>query len=204
MSPDAGPDESDASGLVSGSDGRSRCAWVGSAPDYVEYHDHEWGVPVRGDDALFERITLEAFQSGLSWLTILRKRPAFRDAFAGFAIDAVAQFDEIDEARLLADASIVRNEAKIRAAISNARAVQRMAERGTSLTELIWSFAPAAHRRPASGAEVVSSSAESTGLASALKKHGIVFIGPTTAYAMMQAVGVVDDHLLGCWRAVSL
>jgi DNA-3-methyladenine glycosylase I len=178
---------------------RVRCAWANSAPEYVTYHDEEWGTPLRGDDALFERLCLEAFQSGLSWITILRKRPAFRAAFAGFAIDAVAQFGPADEARLMADASIVRNRAKISAAVRNARAAQELSE---GLSELLWSFAPGDGRaRPATLADVPATSPESVAMARELKRRGFVFVGPTTAYALMQATGMVDDHVSDCFRA---
>jgi DNA-3-methyladenine glycosylase I len=178
---------------------RQRCAWANSAPEYVIYHDVEWGTPLRGDDALFERLCLEAFQSGLSWITILRKRPAFRAAFAGFAIDAVAGFGADDEARLMADAGIVRNRAKIAAAIRNARAAQDLPE---GLSELLWSFAPDGERpRPATLAEVPATSPESVAMAKELKRRGFAFVGPTTAYALMQATGMVDDHVADCFRA---
>jgi DNA-3-methyladenine glycosylase I len=180
---------------------RIRCAWGDSAPEYVAYHDEEWGTPLRGDDALFERLCLEAFQSGLSWITILRKRPAFRSAFAGFAIDAVAEFTDEDEARLMADAGIVRNRAKVRAAIANARAAQRVPE---GLSELLWSFAPTTPRpRPATLADVPGTSPESAAMAKELKRRGFVFVGPTTAYALMQATGMVDDHVADCFRATA-
>jgi DNA-3-methyladenine glycosylase I len=176
-----------------------RCAWGNSAPEYVEYHDQEWGTPLHGDDALFERLCLEAFQSGLSWLTILRKRPAFRNAFAGFSIDAVAAFTDDDEARLMADAGIVRNRAKITASIRNARAAQQQPE---GLSELLWSFAPPAGRpRPDTLADVPATSPESVAMAKELKRRGFVFVGPTTAYALMQATGMVDDHVAECFRA---
>ena len=183
------------SDLVIGADGRPRCRWAGSAPEYVAYHDEEWGWPVRTDDGLYERLTLEAFQSGLSWLTILRKRPAFRTAFAGFAIDKVAAFGPDDEARLLADAGIVRNRAKIEAAVANARAAADLPE---GLSALLWSFAPAPRPRPASFAEVPAATPESRAMAKELKRRGFRFVGPTTAYALMQATGMVDDHLAGC------
>ena len=177
---------------------RVRCAWADSAPEYAAYHDEEWGTPLRGDDALFERLCLEAFQSGLSWITILRKRPAFRSAFAGFSIDAVAAFGPDDEARLMADAGIVRNRAKIAAVIGNARAAQQQPE---GLSDLLWSFAPDGERpRPATLADVPASSPESVAMAKELKRRGFVFVGPTTAYALMQATGMVDDHLRDCWR----
>jgi DNA-3-methyladenine glycosylase I len=182
--------------LVIGPDGRPRCRWAGSAPDYLAYHDDEWGRPVRTDDALFERMTLEAFQSGLSWLTILRKRPAFRAAFAGFAIEKVAGFADADTARLLADAGIVRNRAKIESAVANARAAADLPD---GLAALLWSFAPPPRaRRPESFAEVPAATPESKAMAKELKRRGFRFVGPTTAYALMQATGMVDDHLAGC------
>jgi DNA-3-methyladenine glycosylase I len=182
--------------LVIGADGLSRCRWAGSAPDYLLYHDEEWGRPVREDDALYERLTLEAFQSGLSWLTILRKRPAFRTAFAGFAIERVAGFGAADIARLLADAGIVRNRAKIEAAIVNARAALDLPD---GLASLLWSYAPPARAsRPESFADVPAATPESKAMARELKRRGFRFVGPTTAYALMQATGMVDDHLYGC------
>jgi DNA-3-methyladenine glycosylase I len=178
---------------------RQRCPWATSTPEYVAYHDEEWGTPLHGDDALFERLCLEAFQSGLSWITILRKRPAFRAAFAGFAIDEVAAFTEADEARLMVDASIVRNRAKIAAAVRNARAAQQLPE---GLSALLWSFAPAPGRpRPAGLSDVPATSPESIAMAKELKRRGFVFVGPTTAYALMQATGMVDDHVADCFRA---
>jgi DNA-3-methyladenine glycosylase I len=182
--------------LVVGDDGLARCRWGASSPEYIAYHDTEWGRPVRSDDALYEKVTLEAFQSGLSWLTILRKREGFRAAFDGFAIEKVAAYGEADINRLLADPSIVRNRAKIEAAISNARAA---ADLPGGLAELLWSFAPPPRRRRVrSFAEVQATTAESTAMAKALKKAGFRFVGPTTAYALMQATGMVDDHLAGC------
>ena len=188
------------SGLLVGDDGVVRCSWAGSAPDYLGYHDTEWGVPVHGERALYERLTLEAFQSGLSWLTILRKRDAFRTAFAGFDAEAVAAFDDDDRARLMADAGIVRNRLKVDAAITNAAAVVALREHG-GLDELVWSHAPTDHVAPRTTADVRATSAESVALAKALKKSGFVFVGPTTMYAAMQACGLVDDHLVGCHRA---
>jgi DNA-3-methyladenine glycosylase I len=180
---------------------RVRCAWGNSSPEYVAYHDEEWGTPLHGDDALFERLCLEAFQSGLSWLTILRKRPAFRAAFAGFDIDVVAAFTAEDEARLMADAGIVRNRAKISAAVRNARAARELPE---GLSALLWSFAPVGPRpRPATLADVPATSPESVAMAKELKRRGFVFVGPTTAYALMQATGMVDDHLADCFRAAA-
>jgi DNA-3-methyladenine glycosylase I len=185
-----------AAGLVLGPDGLARCGWGGSTPDYLPYHDLEWGRPVRGDDALFERMTLEAFQSGLSWITILRKRPAFRAAFAGFSIAAVAAFTEADAARLMADAGIVRNRMKVDAALHNARVAAELPE---GLAALLWSYAPAPRPRPQTRAEVPALTPESVALAKDLKKRGFKFVGPTTAYALMQATGMVDDHLAGCF-----
>ena len=179
---------------------RPRCGWVTAAPEYIRYHDEEWGTPLHGETALFERISLEAFQSGLSWLTILRKRDGFRSAFRGFAVDAVAAFTTADEERLLADASIVRNRAKISATITNARAIRANID---DLDALLWSFAPARHARPRDLAEVAATSAESNALAKELKGRGLRFVGPTTAYSLMQATGMVDDHVTTCWRAAS-
>jgi DNA-3-methyladenine glycosylase I len=186
--------------VVLGSDGVARCPWGTSAPDYLAYHDQEWGVPLHGDTALFERLCLEAFQSGLSWLVILRKRVAFRRAFAGFAPEAVAEFGPEAVRRLLDDSSIVRNRAKIEAAIRNARAV---CELDLSLDKLLWSFAPDAASRsvPATLGDVPATSPESSAMAKELKRRGFAFVGPTTCYALMQATGMVDDHLAGCWRA---
>jgi DNA-3-methyladenine glycosylase I len=185
--------------LVRGPDGELRCRWGASTPDYADYHDHEWGRPVRDDDALFERLCLEAFQSGLAWITILRKREHFRAAFAGFEIEKVAAFTDADHARLMADAGIVRNRAKISAAIANARAAAALED--TTLTDLLWSFAPDPHTRPVprSFADVPAITPESKALAKELKRRGFVFVGPTTAYAAMQACGLVNDHLEGCW-----
>ncbi|MFC7545193.1 DNA-3-methyladenine glycosylase I [Plantactinospora sp. GCM10030261] len=181
--------------MVVGKDGLARCRWGASTPDYMAYHDGEWGRPLRGDDALFERLTLEAFQSGLSWLTILRKREAFRRAFAGFSIETVARYGEADAARLLADPGIVRNRAKVEAAVANARAALDLPG---GLAALLWSFAPPPRPRPTSPTEVPALTAESTAMAKALKRAGFRFVGPTTAYALMQATGMVDDHLAGC------
>jgi DNA-3-methyladenine glycosylase I len=182
--------------LRAGADGLPRCGWGAGTADYVAYHDGEWGRPLRGDDALFERLTLEAFQSGLSWLTILRKREAFRAAFDRFHIPTVAGYDDTDVARLLADAGIVRNRAKIEAAVANARAALALPG---GLSELLWGFAPPPGRpRPRTLAEVPATTPESTAMARALKRHGFRFVGPTTAYALMQATGMVDDHLAGC------
>ncbi|MFI6775040.1 DNA-3-methyladenine glycosylase I [Nocardia sp. NPDC050412] len=178
------------------SDGKIRCPWSEGSQLYRDYHDNEWGKPLHGDDAMFERMCLEAFQSGLAWITILRKRPAFRSAFAGFAIERVAAFGDDDVARLLADPGIVRNRAKIEASIANARVA---ADLDIGLDELIWSFAPATRPRPRVIAEVPATTPESIALAKELKRRGFRFVGPTTAYALMQATGMVDDHLMDCW-----
>lgn len=185
-------------GSTIGADGKLRCPWGNSSPDYVEYHDAEWGRPIRTDQGLYERLVLEAFQSGLSWLTILRKRPAFREAFAGFDLQKVAAYDESDVERLLADAGIVRNRAKIEAAIRNARAALELNETGSGLAELLWSFAPPERPAPKTLADVPPTSPESKAMAKQLKKVGFVFVGPTTAYALMQAAGLVNDHLADC------
>ena len=177
---------------------RERCGWATSAPEYVAYHDEEWGTPLHGETALFERLSLEAFQSGLSWLVILRKRPAFRAAFAGFSVDDVAGFEADDVERLLGDAGIVRNRAKIEATVANARAVRDAVPEG--LDELLWSFAPSAHPRPATLADFPSTSAESKAMAKELKRRGFRFVGPTTSYALLPATGMVDDHVATCWR----
>ncbi|WNI17836.1 DNA-3-methyladenine glycosylase I [Actinacidiphila sp. ITFR-21] len=192
---------SEPGGIVVGEDGLPRCPWGLSTPDYVAYHDQEWGRPVHGDDALFERVCLEAFQSGLSWITILRRREGFRAAFDDFRIDAVAAFTGADQARLLADAGIIRNRAKIAAAIDNAIAAREVRESYEGgLDGLIWSYAPDPATRPApvTAAEVPATTAESLALAKDLKKRGFRFVGPTTAYALMQACGLVNDHLAGC------
>lgn len=176
----------------------ARCFGDGDAL-YEEYHDTEWAVPVHGEEALFERLALEGFQSGLAWITVLRKRPAFREAFAGFDPAAVARFGEDDVARLLADAGIIRNRQKIEATIGNARALLALHEGGRTLDELFWSFAPPPRdERPRTWTDVPSWTSESVALSKALKKEGFRFVGPTTAYAAMQACGLVDDHLATC------
>jgi len=183
-----------------GPDGRLRCWWCLGAPDYLDYHDREWGRPLRGDVPVFELLTLEAFQSGLSWLTILRKRDAFRRAFDGFEIERVADYDDRQVQRLLGDASIVRNRAKIEATVRNAQAARRLQDEGGSLTELLWSFAPDPGSRPvpASGADLQSTTAESKDMARELKRRGFAFLGPTTAQSFMQGAGLVNDHLAAC------
>ncbi len=183
------------SGAVAGPDGRLRCPWAVSAPDYLAYHDAEWGRPVHDDDGLFERLTLEAFQSGLSWLTILRKREHFRAAFAGFRIDAVARFDERDRARLLADVRIVRNAAKIDAALANAKVAAQLED---GLAAVVWRHRPEDRPPPATPADVPARTGDSAALAADLKRRGFRFVGPTTAYALMQAAGLVNDHLVQC------
>ncbi|MET4642868.1 MULTISPECIES: DNA-3-methyladenine glycosylase I [Streptomyces] len=185
-------------GVDAAADGRLRCSWALSTDDYLVYHDTEWGRPVHGDDALFERLCLEAFQSGLSWLTILRRREGFRSAFAGFKIHAVAEFTDADKERLLADAGIIRNRAKIEATLANAKVLADWPD--GELDALIWSYAPDPAIRPAprSPGDVPAVTPESTALAKDLKKRGLRFIGPTTAYALMQACGLVDDHLADC------
>jgi DNA-3-methyladenine glycosylase I len=186
-------------GVEPGPDGKPRCWWCLGSEDLLGYHDDEWGRPLHGERELYERLTLEAFQSGLSWLTILRKRENFRRAFDGFDVEKVAAYKAKDVKRLLGDAGIVRNRKKIEAAITNAKAAREMHADGETLDELIWSFAadeegPA----PESLKDLESTSAESKALAKELKKRGFVFVGPTTVYATMEAIGVVNDHLAGC------
>lgn len=177
---------------------RTRCAWAGTSAEYIAYHDDEWGRELHGEAALFERLSLEAFQSGLSWLIILRKRPQFRVAFAGFDVDRVAGFGDADVHRLLEDAGIVRNRAKIVATIANAQAIRANVD---DLDALLWSFAPVGRARPRTEADIVSTSPESVAMAKELRRRGIKFVGPTTSYALMQATGMVDDHVAACWRA---
>ena len=186
-------------GPTIGEDGMARCPWAAGDPVMRAYHDEEWGVPVRGERGLFERLTLEAFQSGLSWRTILNKRPGFRAAFRDFDADAVAAFGDADFDRLVADGGIIRNRAKIRAAIANARAIVALRE-GGGLDRLIWSHRPEPGRAPRVMADLAASTPASEALSADLKRHGLVFVGPTTAYALMQAAGLVDDHLEGCHR----
>jgi DNA-3-methyladenine glycosylase I len=196
VAPAAAPDAAaPVKGAVPGPDGKLRCPWGLSAPEYLAYHDEEWGRPVRGDTALFERLSLEGFQSGLSWLTILRKRENFRAAFAGFDAAAVAAFGEQDVARLMADSGIVRNRAKINAVISNARAMLDLPD---GLTSLVWKYAGEEGPAPRTLAEVPSATPASKALSAELRRHGFRFTGPVTAYATMQACGVVNDHLAAC------
>jgi len=181
-------------------DGVARCAWVGDDDEYRRYHDEEWGVPLHGDRALFEKLSLEGFQAGLAWITILRKRPRFREVFAGFEPAAVAAFGADDVERLMTDAGIIRNRAKIEATISNARLVLEMTD--GELDALLWSFAPPPRRRLSSFAEVPAVTPESAAMSKALRKRGFRFVGPTTMYALMQSAGMVDDHVEGCWRSI--
>ncbi len=185
-------------GILVGEDGRRRCWWCGTHEDYVTYHDTEWGRPVHDDRRLFEKLCLEGFQSGLSWLTILRKRDRFREVFAGFDPAVVAGYGEDDVARLLDDAGIIRHEGKIRATIANAAATLQVQERHGSLDAFVWPFAPPPRPRPTSVADIPATTPASTALAKALKAEGFRFVGPTTAYAFMQSMGMVDDHLADC------
>jgi DNA-3-methyladenine glycosylase I len=199
------PDESSAptAGVVVGDDGVARCTWADSTPEYRAYHDTEWGFPVSEDRRLFEKLSLEGFQAGLSWLTILRKRDAFRRAFAEFDFEHVAGFGPDDVTRLLGDAGIVRHRGKIEAVINNAqRAVELVAQEG-SLAAFAWSFEPSGHRSDLGSGEVPSSTEESCALARELKRRGWRFVGPTTVYAFMQAMGLVNDHLSGCHARVT-
>ncbi len=192
--------------LIVGPDGLARCRWVGDDAEYRRYHDQEWGRPLRGERALFEKLSLEGFQAGLSWITILRKRPRFREVFAGFEPARVAAFGPTEVEGLMRDPGIVRNRAKIQAVVSNARVMTAFGD--GELDALLWSFAPAAgragapgYRRPASFAEVPAVTPESTAASTALRGRGFRFVGPTTMYALMQSAGMVDDHLVGCHRA---
>jgi DNA-3-methyladenine glycosylase I len=189
----------DDTGLIAGEDGRLRPAWASADPLLREYYDTEWGMPVDGEAAYFERLALEGFQAGLSWATILRKRPAFREVFAEFDVDTVAAFTDADVERLLQDARIIRNRAKIEATIGNARATIDLRGEG-GLVEFLWSFKPDRTPRPRTMAEVPSTSPESVAMSKALRKKGFRFVGPTTMFALMEAVGIVDTHLLGSYR----
>lgn len=186
--------------LLTGPDGRARCGWCGDDPEYRAYHDVEWGRPVHDEIRLFEKICLEGFQAGLSWLTVLRKRPAFREVFAGFDPAAVAAFDEADIDRLLGDARIIRHRGKITATIANARAVVALHAEGAHLDALVWSHAPPAPDAPPHHlADLPTQTLASQALSADLKRRGFRFVGPTTCYAFMQAMGLVNDHLAGCW-----
>jgi DNA-3-methyladenine glycosylase I len=186
--------------LARGDDGRRRCAWSVSTPDYVAYHDREWGRPVLDDGRIYEKLCLEGFQSGLSWLTILRKRDAFRAAFAGFDPQRVARFGARDVNRLMGDAGIVRNRAKIEATIANARGTLAVQDAHGSLAALVWSFEPPrrARRAPRQWDDIPPLTPESKALSKALRSYGFAFVGPTTCYAAMQSLGVVNDHFMGC------
>ena len=194
--PGSAPAAAPERGALPGPDGRLRCPWGLSAPEYLAYHDEEWGRPVRGDTAIFERLCLEGFQSGLSWLTILRKRENFRAAFAGFEPTAVAAFGDQDVARLMADAGIVRNRAKINAVLTNARAVLTLPD---SLTDLVWKYASDSAPVPRTLDDLPASTPASKALSAELRKRGFTFTGPVTAYATMQACGIVNDHLAACF-----
>jgi DNA-3-methyladenine glycosylase I len=185
---------------VEGADGKRRCAWSVSSPEYIAYHDDEWGRPLTDERRLFEKICLEGFQAGLSWITILRRRESFRAAFAGFDPAVVAGYGDDDISRLLADPGIIRHRGKIEATIANARAVLAL---DVPLVELVWSFAPeaSARKRPQSFLDVPAVTPESTALSKELRGRGFRFVGPTTMYALMQSAGLVDDHVAGCWRA---
>lgn len=185
--------------VVVGDDGLARPPWAAADPLLRDYYDTEWGMPIRDERGLFERISLEAFQSGLSWATILRKRPAFRDAFAGFDTDAVAAYTDSDVERLLGDTGIVRNRAKILATITNANAVVALRAEG-GLVDFVWSFLPDSTPAPGPGEPLITRSPESVALSKALKKHGFTFVGPTTMYALMEAIGMVDAHPVGSHR----
>jgi len=187
------------SDLLIGDDGTPRCAWAGADAEYQRYHDEEWGTALHGDRRLFEKMSLEGFQAGLAWITILRKRPRFREVFLDFEPDAVAAFGPVDVERLMQDAGIVRNRAKIEAVIGNAGLVAEMGE--GELDALLWSFAPAEHAPPATFADVPAVTSDSTAMSKELRRRGFRFVGPTTMYALMQSSGMVDDHVAGCWRA---
>ena len=189
--------------VVTGADGITRCAWAGVDTEYQRYHDEEWGVPLHGDRAIFEKLSLEAFQSGLSWITILRRRPGFREAFHGFDIPTVAAMPQVEADALMEDVRIIRNRAKIAATIGNARVALDLIDNDPgALDRLMWSFAPPTRaHRPRDFIEIPAVTAESTAMSKALKKLGFRFVGPTTMYALMQSSGMVDDHVEGCWRA---
>lgn len=192
----------DPTGLFEGADGALRCAWCQASPTYRHYHDHEWGFPVSDDRRLFEKLCLEGFQAGLSWLTILNKREAFRSAFAQFDAERVARFDERDVARLLADAGIVRHRGKIESTINNARRVLELREAFGSLAAYAWRFEPEPGSRPTrithEALKAMTTSSQSVAMSKDLKRRGWSFVGPTTVYAFMQAMGLVNDHLEGC------
>ncbi|MCG8655217.1 DNA-3-methyladenine glycosylase I [Yimella sp. NH-Cas1] len=197
--PTEAPTARDDPGIVIGEDGLARPAWASVDPMLRDYYDTEWGTPVRDEQGMYERISLEAFQAGLSWATILRKRSAFRAAFDGFDPERVARYGEAEIDRLMADAGIVRNRAKILAAITNANATIRLRDKG-GLAEFVWSFQPSETPAPRTFAEIPSKSPESLALSKALRKEGFAFVGPTTMYALMEAIGIIDTHLVGSHR----
>jgi DNA-3-methyladenine glycosylase I len=191
--------------LTTGDDGVVRCGWVSDDPEYRRYHDQEWGTPLHGDRDFFETIALEGFQAGLSWITILKRRSAFRSAFDDFNVDAVARFDEIRVDELASDPSIIRNRQKILATITNAKAIASLiADDAGALDRLVWSHAPQSHTRPGTVHDVLTTTAESAALSSALRAIGLKFVGPTTMHALMQAAGLVNDHAVGCLRGDQL
>lgn len=187
-------------------DGLSRCQWPGNDELYIQYHDTEWGVPLTGDQEMFERICLEGFQAGLSWITILKRREGFRKAFKNFDIKKVAKFSESDIERLMNEPGIIRNRAKIVSAIKNANLVLEMSKAGESLSEVLWQFAPPAKRRtsPAKNFEWLATSPESEAISKELRSRGFGFVGPTTMYALMQSIGMINDHAPGCFRRKEL
>ncbi|GAB3143702.1 DNA-3-methyladenine glycosylase I [Marisediminicola antarctica] len=188
--------------VVADESGTARCAWSADDAEYRRYHDEEWGFPLHGDRPLFEKLSLEGFQAGLSWITILRRRPTFRRAFSDFEIDAVAALTTSDIERLMLDSGIIRNRAKIEATISNARiTLELVRDDPGALDRILWSFAPDPRARPPQTGEVPAVTAESTAMSTALRRLGYRFVGPTTLYALMQSSGMVDDHVEGCWRA---
>ena len=190
--------------VILGDDGLGRCAWGASSAEYRVYHDNEWGRPVGDDDRVYEKLCLEGFQAGLSWLTILRKRDAFREAFAGFDPGLVAAFDDADVERLTSDAGIVRHRGKIRAAVTNARVTVELRDEGISLAGLVWQHRPAGPRVPKRLSDIPPTTPEAKALSADLRRRGFAFVGPTTVYATMQALGVVNDHLKGChWRSIA-
>ena len=185
-------------------DGLTRCGWPGKDPLYIEYHDSEWGIPLRGDDELFERIALEGFQAGLSWITILKRREGFRAAFHGFKIEAVAEMDSTDVERLMQEVGIIRNRAKIEATIHNARLTLALRQSGVTLTDLLWGYAQPEHMRPDAGFDWIPTNEVSDRMSKDLRKLGFKFVGSTTLYAMMQAIGIINDHAPGCYRRAEL
>jgi len=191
--------------ILIGEDGRARCAWAGHDTEYQRYHDEEWGTPLHGDRPLFEKLSLEGFQAGLSWISILRRRSGFRELFHDFDPAIIAEFDENDVERLMGDTRIIRNHAKILATIGNARATLELTEgHPGALDELMWSFAPERHARPRSFGDLLAVTPESTAMSKKLKSIGYRFVGPTTMHALMQSSGMIDDHIVGCWRALEL